>query len=129
MFRKNKILIAEDDHDTSKLLGAELTRAGCEVAYAKDGEETLRIAQEQNFDVILMDMMMPEVTGEEVARTLQRSCNRAQIIAVTAKKMSPGELVRVGVTELVDKPIIFTALFDAIDRAIAVAIPERFVTA
>lgn len=93
MTEKIRILVVEDDDRTSELLGAMLTHAGYEVAYASNGEEALRVAHQQKFETILMDIFMPEMDGEEAARTLTRHHkDKTPIIAVTARKIGPGRL-------------------------------------
>ena len=63
-----KILVVEDDPSLRKIYLAILTKAGFEVKGAFDGEDALRVAAEGDPDLILLDMMMPRMTGIEFLR-------------------------------------------------------------
>jgi len=68
-----RILVIEDEPALLKVLDYNLRQAGHEVFLAPRGEEGLRLARERHPDVILLDMMLPDVQGTEVCRTLQQS--------------------------------------------------------
>ncbi|HYE72068.1 MAG TPA: response regulator, partial [Blastocatellia bacterium] len=54
-----KLLIAEDEQNLSFVLQKELSRQGCQVTVANDGERAIQLAAEQEFDVALLDLMLP----------------------------------------------------------------------
>lgn len=66
-----KILIAEDDKDIRELIVLTLEFNGFEVVSAEDGQVALEKAQTQPFDIILMDVRMPRMTGYEACRQLK----------------------------------------------------------
>lgn len=66
-----KILIAEDEQDIRDLITLTLEFSGFEVVSARDGAEAVEIAQTANFDLILMDVRMPRMTGYEACRRLR----------------------------------------------------------
>jgi CheY-like chemotaxis protein len=66
-----KILIAEDDRDIRELVVLTLQFNGYQVESAVDGEEAVQKAQETQFDLILMDVRMPRMTGYEACRQLR----------------------------------------------------------
>ena len=68
-----KILIIEDDMYIRELYERAFKRAGYEVQVASDGEEALEKAKEQTFDLILLDIMLPKVTGIDVLISLRGS--------------------------------------------------------
>jgi DNA-binding response OmpR family regulator len=68
-----RVLIVEDDPPTQVLLGAVLHREGIESDRVGDGGAALRTIDRSNFDVILLDLLMPHVNGFEVLRALARS--------------------------------------------------------
>lgn len=82
-----KILIIDDDLDTLRLVGAMLQRQGYQIAVASNGEQGLSQAGSQNPDLILVDVMMPDMDGYEVTRRLRNNPQTADIpiLMFTAK--------------------------------------------
>lgn len=82
-----KILIVDDDVDTLRLVGLMLERQGYEIIAASNGRQGLDSAKSQNPDLILLDVMMPDMDGFEVTRLLREDPNTAEIpiILFTAK--------------------------------------------
>lgn len=66
-----KILCIEDEHFISELYVRALTRAGYDVTVEVDGQRGLTLAQSDQFDIILLDLMIPSITGIEVLRRLR----------------------------------------------------------
>ncbi len=82
-----KILIVDDDVDTLRLVGLMLQRQGYQITAATSGELGLEKAFEERPDVILLDVMMPEMDGYEVTRRLRKNpiCATTPILLFTAK--------------------------------------------
>jgi len=66
-----KILCIEDEHFISELYDRALTKAGYEVTVKLDGNEGLQAAQTDQFDIILLDLMVPTLTGPEILKALR----------------------------------------------------------
>ena len=66
-----KILIAEDDHDIRELIVLTLQFNGFDVTPAEDGAEAVELAPQGNYDLILMDVRMPRMTGYEACKHLK----------------------------------------------------------
>jgi len=66
-----KILIADDERDIRELIGFTLRFASHEVITAKDGEEALRMAEQEKPDLVLLGVRMPKMTGYETCRQLK----------------------------------------------------------
>lgn len=105
---KPKILVVGDEPDALELIEFNLKGAGFEVVTAVDGESALRLARSHAPDLVLLDLMLPEVDGLEVCKILRRdsSTSNLPIIMVTAKV---GEVDRVlglelGADDYVTKP-------------------------
>jgi DNA-binding response OmpR family regulator len=113
------VLCIEDEHFISELYGRALTRAGYQVTIEADGEKGLLQAQTNNYDIILLDLMVPNVTGIEILRALRDPARvppiRAKIIITTnleqrddvradIEKQADGYLVKAEMTphQLVD---------------------------
>ena len=66
-----KVLCIEDEHFISELYARALTNAGYEVDVQLDGQQGLAVAQSDKYDIVLLDLMVPNITGIEVLRTLR----------------------------------------------------------
>jgi CheY-like chemotaxis protein len=82
-----KILIIDDDLDTLRLVGLMLQKQGYQIVAANNGAQGLEKANEEYPDLILLDVMMPEMDGYEVARRLRQNpkTNKIPILMFTAK--------------------------------------------
>ena len=81
----NKILVVEDDEKLAKFLQLELQYESYDVTVANDGMAGLTHAREIDPDLILLDWMLPQITGLEVCRRLRTSGSKVPIILLTAK--------------------------------------------
>ena len=105
----NKILIADDNPPNVELLEAYLSDVDCEIAVAVDGNDTLEKVAECSPDLILLDIMMPKLSGFEVCKTLKRNpaTSHIMILMVTALG-EPGDIERAvacGCDDFLSKPI------------------------
>jgi len=85
--KPKRILCIEDEHFISELYTRELTRAGYKVDVQLDGQKGMAAAQTDVYDIILLDLMIPNITGIEVLRTLRNPAKtpkmHAKIIITT----------------------------------------------
>lgn len=80
-----KVLIADDEIDLTRALGAILKYSEYEVKIANNGEEALKIAENEKFDILILDVMMPKKTGIEVVEELRKKNINTPILMLTAK--------------------------------------------
>ena len=80
-----RILIVEDETSIARFLQLELEHEGYWVDVAYDGRTGLEKAQEQEYDVLILDIMLPRLSGLEVCRRLRQEKNSVPIIMLTAK--------------------------------------------
>ena len=101
----DRILIVEDDDGIRETLKYHLTTAGYAVTEARDGAIGLRLARTSRPDLVLLDLMLPGMSGMEFCRALRRS-SRVPIIMVTAKSSEIDTVVglEVGADDYVTKP-------------------------
>lgn len=106
---KPVVLLVDDEPRNLQLLGNALFREGYDVAFATSGQEALQFLQEGLPDLMLLDVMMPEMDGYEVCRLLKGNPETASlsVIFVTARTQKEDILegFRAGATDYVTKPI------------------------
>src|SRR5579885_1444068 len=104
-----QIMVIDDDPDTVKILAHYLRREGFNPLEATSGAEGLRILAEHPADVILLDLMMPEMDGFAVMRELKKDPLTAEIpvIMVTARDdlNARSEGISLGVADFLAKPV------------------------
>ncbi len=107
--RPPQIMVVDDDPDTVSILSRHLQREGFVPIEATSGEECLKVVQEKEVDVILLDLMMPGMDGFQVCRALKNSPDTAEIpvIMITARDDldARAEGMRLGVSDFLAKPV------------------------
>jgi signal transduction histidine kinase/CheY-like chemotaxis protein len=124
--RKLRILIAEDNHVNQAVLRAILGQTGHEIEIVDDGAKAVAAVMRSSYDLVLMDVQMPDmdgVTATRKIRDLPGDVGQIPIIALTANAMKGNreEYLAAGMTDYVSKPINSHELSLAIARACAVA--------
>jgi len=112
--RPPRVLIADDNPQGAELLEAYLSATECEVRIAADGEQTMRAVQEWQPDLILLDIMMPRISGFEVCKRLRTNpaTQDIAILMVTAldQPSDVDRAVDAGTDDFLSKPINKTQL-------------------
>ena len=107
----SKILVVDDNEVNRDMLSRRLKRRGFDVDTAANGKEALKLVDAGNFDLILLDIMMPILNGLEVLKILRQTypANELPIIMATAKDRSEDvvEALELGANDYVTKPIDF----------------------
>ncbi len=126
-----KILLAEDSRVNQQVAIGLLQLKGHDVVVAPDGHEALAAFQEQAFDVVLMDVQMPELDGIEATRRIrqreQGSGKHTPIIAMTANAMKGDRehCLEAGMDGYLAKPIDAHRLYEAIDKVVPKHVGEE----
>ena len=107
-----KILIIEDEKKIRRFLQLELEHEGYNVTVAEDGAEGIDKFKKDYFDLILLDLMMPKLSGEEVCKKI-RETSEIPIIVLTAKDqvLNKVELLDMGADDYLTKPFEVEELF------------------
>ena len=105
--RIDKILIVDDDARIRDLLRRYLTQEGFEVFLAEDGKSLTRILLRESVDLIVLDLIMPGISGFDVVEALSERAETARIpvVVVTDQEITPEERLRLNgfVTSILDK--------------------------
>ena len=103
---RRRILVVEDDLTLRQALAFNLSREGFEVSTAADGEAGLAAARGQRLDLILLDVMLPAMSGLEVLRVLRSEGVNTPVIVLSAKGEEIDRVVglKVGADDYVTKP-------------------------
>jgi DNA-binding response OmpR family regulator len=107
-----RILVVEDQRKMAELLKKGLEEENHAVSVAFDGQTALDIVDSFEFDAIVLDLMLPQVDGYEVARRLRRNKNDTPILILTARDAIP-DIVKgldVGADDYLTKPFAFDEL-------------------
>jgi signal transduction histidine kinase/CheY-like chemotaxis protein/ligand-binding sensor domain-containing protein len=114
-----RILIAEDNPVNQKLTARVLSKLGYGCDIVMNGVEVLDAIKQNKFDVILMDVQMPEMDGLEATRIIRQQYGlKPIIVAMTANAMQGDreECLRAGMDDYVSKPVKFDALISVLER-------------
>ena len=110
-----RVLLAEDELANQMIAEMLLTDAGLVVSIAGDGAEAVRLAERNDYDVILMDMQMPEMDGLEATRAIRRMPNRktVPILAMTANAFAEDRerCSAAGMNDFLTKPAVPEVMF------------------
>ncbi len=100
-----RILIIEDEKDVNRLLAQTLQDSGYETVSAFNGMDGLRMLQEEQYDMVLLDLILPYKSGDEVLRELRKDSD-VPVIVISAKDMvgTKIDLLTLGADDYVTKP-------------------------
>ena len=102
---KNKILIIEDDIEISDMLNDYLSKNNYDTSIARDGINGIKIAKENNPDLIILDIMLPYKSGDQILKEV-RQFSSIPIIIISAKDMisTKIDLLKLGADDYITKP-------------------------
>src|SRR3989338_173509 len=124
MKRKKKILIIEDDMHLSGITRLILEKKGYDASIADNGETGLTLARRDNPDLIILDLCLPKLKGEEVCRQIRgdEKMARTPIIMVTAKDLDVDRIIGrvIGADSYMTKTFEMAELLKEIDKLIGI---------
>jgi two-component system phosphate regulon response regulator PhoB len=123
-----KILIVEDEEDLQQVLEYNLKQAGHEVISAKLGRDAVRLAREQRPDIVLLDLMLPDISGTEVCKSLKEGAatKAIPVLMVTARGEEIDRVVgfELGADDYVVKPFSVRELLLRVQAVLRRGKPE-----
>lgn len=127
-----RVLVAEDDPAILRGLTDNLRRQGYEVDAAADGESALALAQSQQFDALVVDVMLPRMSGFELCQRLREEGNRVPILLLTARSEERDRVygLDIGADDYITKPFSLLELLARVRALIRrakddAALPDR----
>ena len=106
--RKRRILVIEDQPDLSRLLLIVLKRGGFDACAAANGTDGLRLAEEQNYDLVLSDVELPDIDGFEICRRIKQNpkLRFVPVILMSGRLAEENEALalKLGAVDYVSKP-------------------------
>ncbi|NLK62945.1 MAG: response regulator transcription factor [Fusobacteria bacterium] len=107
-----RILVVDDEQNIANYLKKGLQESGYVVDVAFDGEEAFYFASINDYDLILLDIMIPKLNGIEVCKKLRNANNKSYIILVTAKDKTEDKVIGLdaGADDYITKPFAFAEL-------------------
>ena len=120
---QNCVLVVDDNEMNRDMLSRRLQRKGCDVTVAGDGELALELIRDHQFDLVLLDVMMPGLNGLEVLKTLRETHTAIDlpIIMVTAHRESEDivKALTLGANDYVTKPLDFPVVLARVQTQLA----------
>ena len=106
-----KLLVVDDNEMNRDMLSRRLSRRGHTVVMADNGQKALELIEQQSFDVVLLDIMMPGISGIEVLETIRQSYSASDLPVIMATAKADSEDVvaalKLGANDYVIKPLDF----------------------
>ena len=120
-----KILGIDDNADINELLNTVLTASGHEYSSVTDGREGVKLIQQNKYDIVLLDIAMPEFSGNDVIEALRKEklLEKQKIVILTASSVTDKEiedLLQTGVKKCIRKPLDIDVLVEELEKISAI---------
>ncbi|HKP87001.1 MAG TPA: response regulator transcription factor [Blastocatellia bacterium] len=108
----SNLLIVEDDQAMAVALSDGFQYEGYSVSVARDGANGLTLAAQKDFDIVILDVMLPKMSGFDVCKELRKAGNRIPIIMLTARGQEIDKVLglKIGADDYITKPFSFLEL-------------------
>ena len=127
--KKLKILVVEDNFLNQLLMEKILTRKGLNFEVAENGIIALQKLEESDYDLILMDIQMPEMNGiqatEAIRKNEKSTGKHISIVGVTAYLFDLEDIMSCGMDAIITKPYLSEDIYNAIEKYCMGDIPEK----
>jgi two-component system response regulator PilR (NtrC family) len=121
MSEKNRILIVDDEEALRTVLSSELVSEGYDVRSAGDGDEAIDTLEQEKFDLVLLDIKMPRVSGFDVLKHVKERHPGTKVVMLTgfADLKNAIESKKLGAEDFVSKPYDLVDLLTTIERVLS----------
>ncbi|HEX9986591.1 MAG TPA: response regulator [Thermoanaerobaculia bacterium] len=116
-----RVLIVEDDLQTREALRQVLEREGCEIDLATDGQKAIGCLAQHRYDVILLDIVLPKISGTEVMEYIASTTPEQLEFVIVVTGLEVGEIRKLfpSVRDALAKPVMPTRLLASVRRVLA----------
>jgi DNA-binding NtrC family response regulator len=114
-----KVLLVDDEEDFLDIMAERMRVRGIEVSTTTSATDALELIEEESFDVIVMDLMMPELEGTKALKAIKSRNREMQVILLTGY-VTPEQVVqavKLGAMDIMEKPPDLDALIEKIKKA------------
>ena len=120
MVAARRILVVDDEPVVTSSCRRILVTEGDDVRTTESGQEGLRQALSEHFDLVMTDLKMPDLDGMELVRTLRKNRPETAIVIITGYGSVPSavQAIKLGVSDYIEKPFTPEEIIEAIDRAL-----------
>lgn len=116
------VLVVEDEPDTAEMLAEMMRLSGYQVVKSLGGSAALSLISKEKPDVVLLDLMMPDLSGTDVLRFMRRDPRLASIpVVIVSAKSQESDIIegmQAGATAYLTKPVGFKDLKEAVEGAV-----------
>jgi CheY-like chemotaxis protein len=121
-----EVLVVEDEPSIRRIMSMQLKQLGLKVDVAKDGLEAVHCVENRQYDLIFMDVQMPNMSGIQASIAIrnyerQNGLSAVPIIATTAGGATRAECSQAGMTDYLQKPIDLSKLKDVLEKVLCEA--------
>jgi len=118
--RKGRILIIDDEPQILKILSRLLSKVNCEISTAGTGEQALELIGPENFDLMILDLRLPGLSGIEVLKEIKRKSPASSVVVITAYGSVENAIqaMKLGADDFLQKPFDTTQLEMIVRRAL-----------
>ena len=119
--KKGKVLIIDDENIVRVSCERTLSPEGYEVRLAQNGLDGLKILEQENFDIVLTDLKMPDMDGIEILRKVKEGWPSTEVIIITGYQTvdTAVKAIKFGAYNYIEKPFTPDTLLSAVDEALA----------
>ena len=116
-----RILFADDEHTTREIYKMCSERAGWQYKVVADGKSAMSELAQQSYDVLITDLVMPELNGLELLKAVRRRDANQAVIVITgrAEPLDLVELLREGAADILQKPVDYESIEQSVRRVLA----------
>jgi len=114
-----KVLLVDDEEEFVETLAERMRTRGMEVSTTNSGADALKLVDDEDFDVVVLDLMMPGIDGLDALKRIKRRRPDIQVVLLTghATVEKGVEAIKQGALEFLEKPVDLASLTEAIHKA------------